>query len=142
MAENKTQLTGESVAELCATIEPASRRADAERLHALFQSITGEAGDVWTGGIVGYGRCTYRYASGKEGVWMWGGFAARRTGLTVYLMAGAERDPALLARLGPHTTGASCLYLKRLDGIDEEVLGALIRSSLAAMGRGEIYRGA
>ena len=138
MAASKTQPLDLSVAEHLATVEPAGRRAEAERLDALFRASTGETGEVWTGGIVGYGRYDYKYASGHSGTWMRSGFAVRRTALTLYLMAGAARYDELLARLGPHKTGASCLYVKRLSDVDEAVLAELIRSSHAAVAVGDI----
>ena len=35
----------------------------------------------------------------------------------------------LLARLGPHTTGVGCLYVKDLDQVDLEVLEEIVRRS-------------
>jgi hypothetical protein len=33
--------------------------------------------------------------------------------------------------LGKHTTGKSCLYIKRLDDVDQQVLEELITSAVA-----------
>ena len=141
MPDNKTQPTGETFEDYLARVEPAARRAEARRLDATFAELTGEPAELWRGGIVGYGRYDYAYASGRTGSWMRTGFAVRRTGLTLYLMAGVERYAELLARLGPHKTGASCLYVTRLDRIDEGVLRELLAASLQALAHGDIHYG-
>ena len=141
MAENKTRPTDTPVAEVLAATQPARRREDAERLHELFRAVTGEPGVVWTGGIIGYGTYDYTYASGRSGTWLKTGFAARKTSLTLYLMSGAERYAELLDALGPHKTGVSCLYLKRLADVDEDVLRKLIARSVADVGAGDVDYG-
>ena len=45
-------------------------------------------------------------------------------------MSGFSGREALMARLGKHSTGQSCLYLKSLDDIDLGVLELLIEKSL------------
>jgi hypothetical protein len=112
---------------------PDDVRADSERLDALMQAATGEAGVVWAGGIVGYGRRVLRYASGRELDWMKVAFAARKTGLSVYLHEGFEATStqALLQQLGKHKTGKGCLIIKRLADIDESVLQELIEAQVA-----------
>jgi hypothetical protein len=78
---------------------------------------------------VGFGRVHYRYDSGREGDMFAAGFSPRKTALTVYLTDGFDGRDELLGRLGPHTTGKACLYLKRLDAVDLDVLRALVESS-------------
>ncbi len=48
-------------------------------------------------------------------------------------MAGLDRWQPLMARLGKHTTGKSCLYVRRLSDIDLEVLEELVSASVAHM---------
>ena len=45
-------------------------------------------------------------------------------------MSGFKGHDALLRKLGTHTTGKSCLYIKRLDDIDLGVLENLIERSV------------
>jgi hypothetical protein len=112
---------------------PDDVRADCERLDALMQAATGDAGVVWAGGIVGYGRRVLRYASGRELDWMKVAFSARKTGLSLYLHEGIEATStqALLQRLGKHKTGKGCLIIKRLADVDERVLQELIEAQVA-----------
>jgi transcription termination factor NusB len=68
----------------------------------------------------------YRYASGREGDWFQVGFSPRKRSLTLYLMNGVDGHTEQLERLGKHSTGKGCLYIKRLDDVDREVLRELI----------------
>ena len=86
---------------------------------------------IWGTGLVGFGSYAYTYVTGRSGEWFAVGFAPRKQALTLYVMDGFGDYEALLARLGPHKTGKSCLHLKRLADVDEDVLRELIRRSLA-----------
>jgi hypothetical protein len=88
---------------------------------------------MWGASIVGFGRCRYKYESGREGEWMLIGFSPRKGDLTLYIMPGVGHFPDLLARLGRHKTGKSCLYIKRLDDIDLDVLRELVAKSVDKM---------
>lgn len=92
---------------------------------------TGAPPVMWGGGIVGFGAYEYRYASGRTGRTMAAGFSSRRQHLVVYVMDGFDDYRPLLDRLGPHTIGRSCLYLKRLTDIDTAVLGEIVETSYA-----------
>lgn len=133
MAVLKTQKNNASVAEYIAAIESSSRRADCERLAAIMTEVTGEQPAMWGTSIVGFGSYHYVYSSGREADWMLTGFSSRKTSLTCYIMAGFEGYSDLMAQLGPHTTGKSCLYLKKLSDVDEKVLRSLIAQSVAFM---------
>jgi len=135
MAKNepKTRQNDASVAGFLNAIEPAARRADAKALDKLMRKITGEKPKMWGTSIVGYGAYHYKYASGRQGDAMRVGFSPRKQNLTVYIMPGFSEYRGLLERLGKHTTGKSCLYIKRLSDIDLNVLEAMIGKSVAAM---------
>lgn len=130
MAANTTQPTDVPVSSYLDTVEPAQRQADARALHALMESISGEPGRMWGASMVGFGTYDYAYASGRTGSWMRLGYAARKSALTVYLCnGGMERFSTYLARLGKHTTGMGCLYLKKLADADPTVLEELLRAA-------------
>ena len=108
-----------------------TRRCDARVLCELMTSVTGEAPVMWGSSIVGFGSYHYRYESGRSGDAPVAAFSPRKTNLVVYLVGGFEdRYPKLLERLGPHTTGMSCLYLKRLADVDLHVLRQLVERSV------------
>ena len=120
--EPKTKPSDDSVAAFLGAVEPAEKRADAEALCALMQNATGEPPKMWGKSIVGFGSYHYRYPSGQEADWLATGFSPRKQNLTVYIMPGFSDYETLLKRLGPHSTGKSCLYLKRLSDVDLDVL--------------------
>ncbi|GAA2645713.1 hypothetical protein GCM10010399_94370 [Dactylosporangium fulvum] len=129
MAENKTVPTDENVAAFLAAVTDPQRRADAERLCALAAEVTGAPPVMWGSSIVGFGSNHYHYESGRQGDTAAVGFSPRKQALVLYYL---PMDETLLARLGKHTTGKGCVYVKRLSDVDEEVLGELIRAGFQA----------
>ena len=126
MGEPKTVPTDADPAVFLAGVADERRRADAQELCALMAGATGAPPRMWGTSMVGFGTYRYRYASGREGDWPPVALAPRRQALVVYLAEGFEPYAELLARLGPHSTGRGCLYLKRLADVDRDVLGALV----------------
>jgi hypothetical protein len=133
MAELKTRRNDGDVGEFVAGIADERRRRDAAALVELMGRVTGEAPAMWGTSMVGFGDQPYRYASGRSGTWFTIGFAPRKQNTTLYLYGGFEDDAtvALLERLGPHSTGKGCLYVKRLEDVDADVLEQLLRRSVA-----------
>ena len=134
----KTTATQVSVADFIAAVPDPRRREEAALLDALHRKVTGLDPAMWGPTIVGYGVYHYKYDSGHEGTMARAGFSPRKAASVLYLIGTfdgtrkAEAD-ALFARLGPHSTGKACLYLKRLDKIDMAALEGLIRLSWEAM---------
>lgn len=124
--EQKTRPTRVSVDAFVKRVENPGRRKDARTLLALMKKVTGKAPRMWGPSMIGFGEGHYRYASGHQGDTFIIGFSPRTTATVVYLWAGLHRFEDLLGRLGPHTTGKGCLYLKRLDGVDMKVLERLL----------------
>jgi Domain of unknown function (DU1801) len=123
--------TGASVAEFLARVPDEERREDAHRLCAMMQEITGEPPAMWGTSIIGFGTYHYRYASGHEGDSALAGFSPRRQYLAIYLIGDfGHRHQPVLARLGPHKTGKGCLYIKRLDDVNQDALRELIDRSV------------
>lgn len=109
-------------------VENDRRRQDSFELLELMQEATGETPYLW-GSIVGFGTYHYKYESGREGDAGKLGFSPRKQALTIYFLSGLAGYEDLLARLGPHTTGKSCLYIRRLEDVDREVLSEMMRRS-------------
>mgnify|MGYP001022728440 CR=1 FL=1 len=121
---------GEAVADFLAQVSPERRFHEAATLDALFREVTGFAPRLYAGGILGYGTYDYTYASGHSGRYLATGFAPRKAKLSIYIMPGYADFGSILARLGKHRTGKSCLYLNKLEDADLEVLAELIRAGL------------
>ena len=142
-AELKTQATELSVADFIAAVPDARRRDEAAVIDAMHRRVTGLEPKLWGPSIIGYGSYDYKYDSGREGTMCRGGFSPRKAAMTLYLMGNycnhqAEADE-LFAKLGKHSVGKSCLYIKRLDQVDLAVLERLVGLSWECMG--EVYGG-
>jgi hypothetical protein len=136
MAQNKTQKTSASVTTFINDIPDPDRRRDCRELAKLMREVTGKPARMWGPSMVGFGDWHYEYESGRSGDWFVVGFSPRKHDLTLYLMSGFTGMEALRKRLGPHRTGKSCLYVKRLDDVDRDVLRQMIERSAARMGPG------
>jgi hypothetical protein len=110
-----------------------TRRADAKVLIKLMQNAAGEKPQMWGTSIIGFGSYHYRYGSGREGDMPLIGFSPRKAATVLYNVTGFSDAEMLLAKLGKHTTGKGCLYIKKLADVDQEVLEAMVVKSLAAM---------
>jgi hypothetical protein len=135
MSDNKTTVTDVAVDEYLSQVEPDRRRVDAQRLDQIFREVSGFAPRMWGPSIVGYGRYHYRYESGREGDFLATGFAPRKANLVIYIMPGYTDFSAILARLGKHKIGKSCLYINKMDDIDLDVLKELIAAGIEDLGR-------
>ena len=133
MAEPKTRPTPLKARSWLAGIPDDARRKDCAALLTMMKAATGAAPELWGTSIVGFGRYEMTYASGKTLDWPLVGFASRKGELVLYIMPGFARYEALLKKLGPHRTGKSCLYVKRLSDLDRDVLEALVAASVKAM---------
>jgi Domain of unknown function (DU1801) len=124
-AQAKTKPTAQPVSAWLASIKDATRREDCETLLKLMEKATGDKPRMW-GSMVGFGDFHYKYESGHEGDTFKIGFASRKPDFVLYLMCGLEKNPALLAKLGKHRLGKSCLYVRRLSDVDTAVLAKLV----------------
>ncbi|WP_346536890.1 DUF1801 domain-containing protein [Micromonospora sp. DPT] len=133
MATLKTAPTTASVDDFLAGVPDETRRRDAIAVRDLMRQVTGEPPTMWGDAIVGFGHRHrhLRYASGRELDWFLVGFSPRKAATTLYLGEGFPEMEQLLARLGRHTVGKGCLYVKRLADVDLDVLTELVRASVA-----------
>lgn len=131
MSDAKTRPTQQDVGGFLAQIADPQQRADCQALCALLSEEAGAEPQLWGSSIVGFGSYHYRYASGREGDWPLVGLSPRKGSTTVYLCPGLEQHSDLLARLGKHTIGKGCLYIKRLSEIDQAALRELVQRAVA-----------
>jgi Domain of unknown function (DU1801) len=109
------------------------RRAQSLQLIEAMQRLSGEPAIMWGPSIIGFGKYDYTYDSGHSGVSMRVGFSPRKAAMTVYIVPGYENKAALLEKLGPHTLGKSCLYIKDLSKVDASALEDIISMSMKEM---------
>ncbi len=129
--QNKTTLNNSSVDDFLDSVENEKRREDSKKVLKLMWEVTGEDPKMWGSSIVGFGTYHYKYASGREGDFMKVGFSPRKTSLTLYIMGGFKRHDELMEKLGKYKTGKSCLYIKKLEDVELEVLKDLVKESVA-----------
>ncbi len=130
MAELKTKQTNASVDKFIKEIPDATRREDCKTVAAIMTDITGHKPRMWGTSIVGFGTMHYRYASGHEGDWPVVGFSPRKQNLVLYIMTGFDEHEELMKKLGKHSTGKSCLYIKHLSDVHLPTLKKIIRLSV------------
>lgn len=129
-SSNVMQPTDVDPYEFIAQVENPTRRADAQRMVDMMREVTGEEPVMWGPSIIGFGTYHYVYASGREGDAPAAGFSPRKSNLVVYLLNHfADQHPEKLAELGPHKTSKACLYLTKLENINEDILRFLIKDS-------------
>ncbi len=139
VAENKTKPTKVRVASFIAALPDANKRADAKVIVGLMQRATGEKPVMWGPTIIGFGKVHYVYESGHEGDMPVVGFSPRKAAIVLYILTGFREERSLLAKLGKHSTGKVCLYLKKLADVDQKILGEMIVRAVASQ-RAEFQR--
>jgi hypothetical protein len=132
MADNKTKPTKASVAAFLGDVKDPVRRVDARAVAALREAATGEKPKMWGPTIVGFGTCHYVYESGREGDMPLVGFSPRKPATVLYVSTAFPGSEALLAKLGKHTKGGVCIYVKKLADVDQKVLKELVVKAVAA----------
>lgn len=131
MAENKTKQTNVSVSAFIDGITDQDRRADAKALVKLMQKAAGEKPKMWGPSIIGFGSHHYVYDSGREGDMPLIAFSPRKAATVLYGLGSSE---ALLPKLGKHTRGKGCIYIKKLADVDQKVLETMAAKAVAGRG--------
>ncbi len=132
MAELKTKKTEASVDDFLNGVKDEATKKDCLEIVKLMKQATKADPKMWGSSIVGFGTQHLKYASGRELDWMVIGFSPRKQNLTLYIPGSLESYADLLKKLGKHTTGKGCLYVKSLKDVDTKVLKELIQRSVKA----------
>ena len=131
--QNKTIATDQDAREFINTVENETKRRDSLELLKMMAEITDQPAVMWGSSLIGFGNYHYKYASGREGDFFLTGFSPRKQALTIYIMPGFSSYDKIMAKLGKYKTGKSCLYVKKLDDIDRDLLRDLISKSVEYM---------
>jgi len=130
MSELKTKKNDASVEDFLNGVGDEKKRKDSFAILEIMKEVTGEEPKMWGGSIVGFGSYHYKYASGQEGDWPLTGFSPRKQNFSLYIMTGVERYKDHLDKLGKYKNGKSCLYINKLEDVDQDVLKDMIRISV------------
>jgi hypothetical protein len=133
MAELKTKRNESSVDDFLNAIKDEQVRKDCLAIADIMQKATKAKPQMWGAGIVGFGSRRYKYASGREIDWMLIAFSPRKQNITLYVSSGFEGYDELTAKLGKHSCGKGCLYIKRLSDVHLPALKKLINASVKHM---------
>ena len=133
MTELKTKPNDSSVADFLNSVENEKKRADSYAILDLMREATGVDPIMWGDSIIGFGTYHYKYASGREADWFLTGFSPRKQSLTLYIMSGFSEYDQLLGKLGKYKTGKSCLYINKLEDVNLDILGRLVKESVDHM---------
>lgn len=125
MSERKTTPTSADVEAYLASVPDAGRREDARAVARLMRDVTGAEPEMWGGSMIGFGRMRYTVTDGEHEYFAIG-LAPRKAALTLYGLTYYGSNEELLGRLGKHTTGKGCLYIKKLEDIDPSALRDLV----------------
>ena len=129
MAKNKTTKTSKSVTTFINTIATKARRDDGFKIIEIMTAQTGLEPKMWGPSIVGFGSYHYKYESGREGDMPLVAFSPRSTAFVFYLSITFKDREILLKKLGKHKTGKGCIYINKLEDIDQIVLAKMISNA-------------
>lgn len=131
MKKNKTTETDNSVTDFIHSVADMTKQKDSLQLVKIFRAVTGLEAKMWGPGIIGFGTYHYIYESGREGDAPLVCFSPRKQAIVLYLSVKFERREELLQKFGKHTTGKGCIYIKKLEDINMEILKEMIALSVA-----------
>lgn len=130
VADIKTKENEASVEEFLQGVADEQKRKDSRVLLELMQKATGEPPRMWGTSIIGFGKLRYKSpSSGREVDWFKIGFSPRKANLTLYFGLNLEAHTEALKKLGKHKTGMGCLYINKLEQVDQKVLEGMIRTT-------------
>jgi len=133
MSQNKTVANDNDVMAFLNAVEPEIKREDSLIIMKMMEEVTGEQATMWGTSIVGFGSYHYRYETGREGDMPLVGFSPRKQALTLYITTGFDAYGNLLDKLGKYKKGKGCLYIKKTEDVDLDVLRELVRYSVEYM---------
>ena len=129
MAELKTKPTAKTAASFIEELDDEQVRDDCYVIIGMMKKISGKEPVMWGPSIIGFGKYRYGNPKGHHGEMALTGFSPRKGNLSLYVLAGAPGQQALLKKLGKHKAGKACLYVKKLRDVDLKVLNELIELS-------------
>ncbi len=133
MAEIKTKPTDVNVHEFIRSFaDTEQKRKDSFELLQLMQDVTGYKPQMWGPSMIGFGKYHYKSErSRQEGDWPLVGFSPRKAAISLYVYSGGAGQDELLKELGKFKMGKSCIYVKKLSDINQDVLKKLMQSTIA-----------
>jgi len=130
MAKNKTTENDLSVEDYINNITDEKRREDVKKLVKIFEETSGFPPRMWGEAIIGFGSYHYKYASGHEGDAPLAGLSNRVAQISIYVYPEDEMREKLLSELGKAKSAKACIYIKKLEDINIDILKKIIKNSV------------
>jgi hypothetical protein len=130
MPEAKTRATDASVDDFLNSLENDDLRWDCLTIAEIMRQATESKPRMWGANIVGFGSHRLKYATGREVDWPLIALSPRKQNIALYLSPGFDGRDELLAILGKHSCGKSCVYIKRLSDVHLPTLRKLVTASV------------
>lgn len=131
MAKVKTQFTANDVYAYIDDLDNDQKKKDSLALIGLMEEATGEPAKMFGPSIIGFGQYHYKYATGHQGDAPLLGFSPRKAAISLYVFTGCEEHKHLLEGFGKFKMGKACIYIKKLDDINLDVLKNIMQESIA-----------
>ncbi|GEM67799.1 hypothetical protein SMI01S_14050 [Sphingobacterium mizutaii NBRC 14946 = DSM 11724] len=131
MAKVKTQFTADDVYAYIDDLDNDQKKKDSLALIELMEEATGEPAKMFGPSIIGFGQYHYKYATGHQGDAPLLGFSPRKAAISLYVFTGCEEHKHLLEGFGKFKMGKACIYIKKLDDINLDVLKNIMQESIA-----------
>lgn len=126
----KTVETQNSVDDFLNLLTDEQKKQDCYAILKLMEKQSGFKAKMWGPAIVGFGSYHYKYESGREGDAPLVAFSPRKAEISLYLSSGFENRDKLLEKFGKHKSAKACIYIKKLEDIDIEILEKMISLSV------------
>ena len=131
LAKVKTKQTAESVIDFINSVKEEQKRKDSLIILEMMKKASGEEPKMWGSSLIGFGYVIVKSpATGRTVEWFRIGFSPRKANFSIYLTGGMEPHAVSLKKLGKHKTGVGCLYINKLEDVDQEILKKMINESL------------
>jgi hypothetical protein len=128
-AKQKTTATTQSVSSFVKKIEDKQRQNDCFEIIEIMKERSGFEPKMWGPSIIGFGSYHYKYESGHEGDAPLVGFSPRKSEFALYT-ANFDGKEELLKKFGKHKAAKACVYIKKLEDINVDVLKKLVTGSV------------
>ena len=129
--KNKTTATAVDVRDFINTyVDKEQKKADSFQLIELMTKWSGVEPKMWGPTIIGFGSYHYKYASGHEGDAPLAGLSNRVAQISIYVYPEDEMREKLLSELGKAKSAKACIYIKKVEDINIDVLKKIIKNSV------------
>jgi hypothetical protein len=130
-SKNKTSVTEVNVTDFINSfVEKDEKKKDSFRLIELMRKWSGFEPKMWGPTIIGFGSYHYKYASGHEGDAPLLGFSPRKAEFSLYVVSPDHDYKGLIDKLGKFTMGKACIYFKKLDDLNLDILEKISKESI------------